>query len=305
MVNDNKLVFPFHYGNEPDQYYFYKVPKILFHDPDFARLSTDAKLLYGILLDRMELSKSNNWMDEAGRIYIYYTIDSIMKELQCGNKKAGNLLAELDDKKGIGLITRVHQGLTKPDKIFVHKLVKRNGQEMSRGHPQTCQNDTSGEVNETSLDVPKGRTNETNINNTEKNITESICLGDRFPADMTARYQTYEEYFKEQLAVDALLCDYPYYEDEILELIDILVEACCSERPTIRIGKEEKPTAIVKSKFMKLNSEHIRYVLDRIHDNTTDVRNIKQYLLTTLYNAPMTISNYYTAKVNHDMYGSL
>lgn len=84
MANDNKLVFPFHYGNEPDQYYFYKIPKILFQDPDFAGLSTDAKLLYGILLDRMELSKSNNWMDEEGRIYIYYTIENIMKELQCG-----------------------------------------------------------------------------------------------------------------------------------------------------------------------------------------------------------------------------
>lgn len=102
-----------------------------------------------------------------------------------------------------------------------------------------------------------------------------------------------------------LLFDYPYYGEQILEFIDILVETCCSERPTIRIGKEEKPTTIVKSRLMKLNSEHIRYVIDRIHDNTTDVRNIKQYLLTTLYNAPMTISNYYTTKVNHDMYGSL
>lgn len=305
MANDNKLVFPFHYGNEPDQYYFYKVPKILFHDPDFAGLSTDAKLLYGILLDRMELSKSNNWMDEAGRIYIYYTIENIMKELQCGNKKAGNLLAELDDNKGIGLITRVHQGLTKPDKIFVHKLVKRNGQEMSRGHPLTCQNDSSGDVKGTALDMSEGRTNETNIINTEINNTESIYLGDSFQTDLTARYQTYEEYFKQKLDVDVLLFDYPYYGDQIQEFIDILVETCCSERPTIRIGKEEKPTAIVKSRLMKLNSEHIRYVLDRIHENTTDVRNIKQYLLTTLYNAPMTISNYYTAKVNYDMYGSL
>lgn len=221
------------------------------------------------------------------------------------NKKAGNLLAELDDRKGIGLITRVHQGLTKPDKIFVHKLVKRNRQEMSRGHPLTCQKDTSEDVKGTFLDASERRTNETNNITTEINNTESIYLGDSFQTNLTARYQTYEEYFKQQLDVDVLLHDYPYYGDEILEFIDILVEVCCSERPTIRIGKEEKPTAIVKSRFMKLNSEHIRYVMDRIHENTTDVRNIKQYLLTTLYNAPMTISSYYTAKVNHDMYGSL
>ena len=304
MEEEKKLVFPFHYGNEPDQYYFYKIPKILFHDPDFAGLSTDAKLLYGILLDRMELSKSNHWMDEQGRIYIYYTIESIQRELQCGNKKAGNLLAELDDKKGIGLITRVHQGLTKPDKIFVHKLIKMTGQDMPRGHPLTCGNDISGGVEGTAPELSKGRGKETNKNDTERINTESICLGDRFPADLTAKYQTYEEYFKAQLDVEILLHDYPYNREMILEFIDILVETCCSDRPTIRIGKEEKPTALVKSRFMKLNCEHIRYVMDRIHENTTDVRNIKQYLLTTLYNAPMTISNYYTAKVNHDMYGS-
>jgi hypothetical protein len=89
--------------------------------------------------------------------------------------------------------------------------------------------------------------------------------------------------------------------DEIQEL---MTEVCCSRRPFIRIGGEEKPSQIVKSRFMKLDGEHIRYVLNCFAENTTKVRNIKQYLLAALYNAPMTIGSYYTALVNHDMYGT-
>lgn len=332
MGETDKMIFPFHYGRESDQYSFYKVPKVLFHDEAFSCLSTDAKLLYGILLDRMELSQANNWVDQQGRVFIYYTIESIQKELQCGNKKAGNLLAELDDKKGIGLITRIHQGLTKPDKIFVHKMVRnpadlrvennppmdgkrtsieteKNPLEMARGHPQTCQSNSSGNVDNAGQDMLKGRTIDTEdrntyFKNTENNNTESINLGVRKPTDKMMEFNLYEEYFKEKLGVEILKNDYPYQGDEIDELLDLIVETCISSRETIRIGKEEKPIGLVKSKFMKLDIEHIRYVLDRLHENTTEVRNIKQYLLTTLYNAPMTISNYYTARVNHDMYGS-
>ena len=88
--------FPFHYGQEAEQYTFYRVPKLLFTEPVFAKLSTDAKLLYGLLLDRMQLSIRNHWIDETGKVYIYFTVESIMEALACGNKKAGQLLAELD-----------------------------------------------------------------------------------------------------------------------------------------------------------------------------------------------------------------
>lgn len=91
-------------------------------------------MLYGLLLDRMQLSLKNSWMDKEGKVFIYYTIESIMQALSCGNKKAGNLLAELDDKRGIGLITRVRQGLGKPDRIYVHKCTvpKMSGRQLQR-----------------------------------------------------------------------------------------------------------------------------------------------------------------------------
>ena len=116
-------VFPFHYGGESESYAFYRVLKALFESEVFRPLSTDAKLLYGLLNDRMDLSRKNGWIDEEGKVYIYFTRQSVMEALDCGNKKAGQLFAELDDKNGIGLITRTRQGLGKPDRIYVHKCV--------------------------------------------------------------------------------------------------------------------------------------------------------------------------------------
>ena len=166
MSERQKYSFPFHYGQEAESYTFYRVPKILFTAEAFDHLSTDAKLLYGILMDRMQLSARNGWIDEDGKVFIYYQRQRIMDVLTCGNKKAGQLLAELDDKNGIGLITRIHQGLGKPDKIYVHKCIvpelkvrgsphqgvdgvtdKGSGVETTRlevlkGHVQRCRNDT-------------------------------------------------------------------------------------------------------------------------------------------------------------------
>ena len=145
MKDGNAYAFPFHYGQEAESYTFYRVPKILFTAEAFDHLSTDAKLLYGILLDRMQLSVKNNWIDEDGKVFIYYPRQNIMDALTCGNKKAGQLLAELDERNGIGLITRIHQGLGKPDKIYVHKCISRGVETtrlvVSKRHGKRCQKD--------------------------------------------------------------------------------------------------------------------------------------------------------------------
>lgn len=301
MGNEPRPSFPFHYGQEAEQYTFYRVPKLLFTEPVFAKLSTDAKLLYGLMLDRMQLSMRNGWLDETGKVYIYFTVESIMEALACGNKKAGQLLAELDDKRGIGLITRVRQGQGKPDKIFVHKCALP---EMLKGHFQKCQNDMSGSVEMTCLDMSKGHANKTERNNTEYNETQSIYQAEQmWMEDGTKEYEEYREYFMEQLWMDALLADYPLEQETLYEILELLVETVCSKRKTIRIAGDDKPAQIVKGRLMKLNEEHIRYVMDCMKENTTKIRNIRQYLLAALYNAPATISSYYAALVNHDLYG--
>ena len=111
------------------------------------------------------------------------------------------------------------------------------------------------------------------------------------------RYQTY---FRDQLELDHLLEQYPYERDTLMEIFELVVDTVCSKREYIRIAGDDKPKEVVKGRFMKLNSLHIGYVMDCLKGNTADVRNIKQYLLAALYNAPGTISSYYQAKVNHN-----
>ena len=302
MPGEGKALFPFHYGNEAESYAFYRVPKILFTEKIFDQLSTDAKLLYGLLLDRMQLSLKSGWVDNEGKVYIYYTVESIMEALTCGNKKAGALLAELDDKHGIGLVTRVRQGLGKPDRIYVHKCVFPG---MSKGHVQTCQNDMSGTVFPTLQDASKRHANNTDKNNTEISETDLISSASDAGWDKNAMEErkAYREYFLESCSFEVIKANQPYDRDMLGEILELLVEVCSSTQKSIRISGDEKPIQVVKSRFMKLEQEHIEYVIDCFRENTTKVRNIKQYLLASLYNAPMTIDSYYRALVQHDMYG--
>ena len=112
--------FDYYYGDESNQFAFYRIPRQLITGEAFKKLSTDAKLLYGLLLDRMGLSAKNGWYDDMGRVFIYYTLDEIQEDLNCGHEKAVRLLAELDTgKKGFGLIERVKQGQGRPTKLYV------------------------------------------------------------------------------------------------------------------------------------------------------------------------------------------
>ena len=110
---------------ESEQFTYFRIPRQLIVGSSFRQLSTDAKLLYGLLLDRMGLSAKHGWYDEKGRVFIYYTLDQIQEDLCCGHGKAVKLLAELDTAKGIGLIERVKQGQGRPTKIYVKRFISR------------------------------------------------------------------------------------------------------------------------------------------------------------------------------------
>lgn len=113
------LNLPYYLGCEAEQYAFYRIPKLLITDERFAMVSIDAKLLYGMMLDRMSLSIKNGWVDEHNHVYIYFPLEQIMETMHCRSEKATKLLTELDSKKGIGLIERIRQGQGKPSMIFV------------------------------------------------------------------------------------------------------------------------------------------------------------------------------------------
>ena len=114
--------------------------------------------------------------------------------------------------------------------------------------------------------------------------------------------QSYRELILENIEYDHLCREFETYREDLDEIVELIVETVCARRKTTRIAGADFPHEVVRSRFLKLDSSHIEFVMESLHNNTTEVRNIKQYLLTVLFNAPTTMSNHYTAQVNHDMY---
>lgn len=400
-----KIQFDYFRGMEAEQYSFYRVPKVLFTAECFKSLSCEAKVLYGLMLDRMSLSIKNRWFDDEDRVYIIFTVDEIAELMNCGTQKAVKLIKELDTSNGIGLIEKKRLGLGKPNVIYVKnfmikeipnqlmktdnvqkqeeyfteetvmgenagkiadmksegnfqeeianlqkqeeergksnisqnsenhhsKIVKITNQELSESQFKNSENPNSGMMKTTNQEFPesqfnnyenqnsgmmkmeiqefpKSQSNKTDINKTNFSETDIIqsyqiqsgSLVSHDKRDVIEEMKIYRELIQERI-------EYKYHEQEdVDELVELMVEVMMMpDDSTIRIAGVDKPVALVKNRFMKLNYSHIEYVLFCLHRNTTKVGNIKAYLLTTLYNAPLTISNYYQAEVNHDMYGGV
>ena len=280
------------YGPQAEQFAFYRIPKALFTDPAFRSISTDAKALYGLLLDRMNLSARNDWLDEQGRVYIVFTVEEIMESLACGNKKAVGLLRELEVEAS--LIERRRQGLGKPNLIYVKNFIK--------GNFLKCPNDTSVSVQSTVHDVSKGHGNKTDKNYTDLSETDPFLSGAAagMETEGNGPRARYQEYFLRQFNFDSLVASHPNDEDMLREMLELLVDTVCSRRKLIRIAGDDKPAEVVKARLLKLDGDHLRFVLMCLKENTTQVRNMRQYLLATLYNAPMTMHSSYAARVQHD-----
>ncbi len=295
-------MYDYFYGAQADQFSFIRIPTVLFSQEQFRNISPEAKVLYGILLKRMDLSAKNGWFDDQGRVYIICTLEEIMETLNCGNQKAVKLMDELEGK--IGLIERKRQGLGKPNLIYVKNFIcpVDKVDNSTPSHFLKCENHTSGDVKITLQEVRKSHGSNTDNNDTDKRYTENPIYPGRDEEEMRARVIC-ESFFKDQIEYDYLLDQYPYERETIRGILDLLVDTYCSKRKYIRVAGDDKPADVVKSQIAKLNSSHIQYVMDCLKENTTDVRNIKQYLLAALYNAPTTISPYYQAKVNYDFYG--
>ena len=282
------------YGPQAEQFAFYRIPKVLFTDPAFRGISTDAKVLYGLLLDRMSLSARNNWLDDAGRVYIIFTVEEVMDALCCADNKATRLLRELE---GVGLIERKRRGLGKPSFVYVKNFVDVPEQRL-----QNRENHDSVAAQTATLEAPKSRCNKTDKNYTDPSETDPFLSGAAAGMESEGKDNRtmYQEYFSQQLGLASLMATHPDDEDMLREMLELLVDTVCSKRRFIRIAGDDKPAEVVKAQLMKLNGDHLRFVLMCLKENTTQVRNIRQYLLATLYNAPMTMHSSYAARVQHD-----
>ena len=294
-------MYDYFYGAESEQFSFYRIPKVLFTEERFKAISAEAKVLYGLLLDRMSLSAKNGWQDKENRVYIIFTIEDIMEAMGCADQKAGKLLYELESK--CGLIERKRQGLGKPNLIYVKNFVTP-----SESRFLNRENHDSGEVKITDQEPLKSRSNNTENNNTERSDTDSFPFtsfredhGRESKRSDVNQRDRYREIISENISYGILLQDYPLDRDILTEILELMVDTVCTTRSTVRISGDDKPAEVVKSQFLKMDSEHIRFVMDGLKDNTTRIRNMRQYLLATLYNAPLTIGNYYRSLVSHDM----
>ena len=285
------MTLDYFYGQAGELFSFFRIPKALFQEQRFQDLSTDAKTLYGILLDRMSLSVKNEWFDRKGRVFIIFTIEDVKRTLRCADNKATRLLRELEK---FGLIERKRRGQGKPCLVYV----KNFSAESSKESVKNRDNDDSCGSKIACQDPVKSRGIKKKENKTEMNNT-NLILSDE--SEKMKNRELLEEYFSRSLEIDLLLRLYPDDEDTLYQIVNLLVDTCATNRKTLRIAGDDKPAEVVRSRFMKLNADHIRFVLKCLAENSSPIRNMKQYLLASLYNAPTTMQLSYQNQTNHDL----
>lgn len=278
------------YRGQADSFAFYRTPKLLFTDPEYGNLTIAARTLYGILLDREVLSDKNGWIDKNGRIFVYMTNKNICKTLNVSDKTATKILAELEE---IDLIHRVRQGQGKPCRIYVKNFLDT---EHVRRLTSSSSDSELGVSSDPGTEIL--RCNNTETIHTECTDTNLITSADANRVDERSQYR---QYFMERLEIDTMKHRYPYDREVIDEIMELILDTVCSTRNTICVAGELRPIDIVKSRFMELNSEHLEFVLQSMAENRTLIRNMKKYLLAALYNAPLTMNNFYRALARHDM----
>ena len=394
-----KVQFEYFYNDDSDQYSFYRIPKLLFTEEYFSSLSCEAKVLYGLMLDRISLSLKNKWFDEQNRAYIIFTIEDVMELLNCKSQKAVKIMKELDAEDGIGLIKKIRQGFGKPNIIYVKNFMIKEAEEQQQQVqqnelPKNCENQNSVIQNPADFSTTVDGENQNSVmrksadfsivdsenqnsvmgkpadfNTTVDGENQNSVMGKpadfstvdgenqnsvmRNPADFSTvdsenqnsvivkiknqecrkskpnytdysktdisknnpiylsktglmdEMDTYKNVVKKNINYTCFENDWSYDIKMIDELIDLIVEIMTlPDAVIVRIGGVEKKAALVKSQFMKLKKAHIEYVMNCLKKNTTKIANIRAYLLTTLYNAPLTMDSYYQAKVNYDLYGN-
>ena len=310
------MQFDYFYGDEAEQFTFYRIPKVLITSQQFKKVSDSAKLLYGLMLDRMGLSIRNGWFDEQNRAYIFFTVNDIMEQMNCKTEKATKLVAEL---KGIGLIERVKQGQGKPSKIYLKKFINSNNdveksivsvnenQDFGKSKVQTFGNRKSRVSETESQDFRKSKCNYNNINYTDINYiypinqdSYNIQNSDQTEERWIDRYTKTVDEIKKQIDYDYLI---NYAERDIVdEVVNIMAEVMTIPRPKYKIEGDFVEYDAVLNNLKKITAEQLEVCLLAYSRQRQRIRNPKAYWISVLYNIPLTSNIVLQNMVNSDMY---
>ena len=320
------MQFDYFYGNEAEQFTFYRIPKILITSPHFKKISDSAKLLYGLMLDRMSLSIRNGWLDDDNRAYIFFTTNDVMEQMCCGTEKATKMLTELDSEKGIGLIERVKQGQGKPAIIYLKKfyeledtarstklseiesqdfqeskvktfenrktrLSEIESQDFRESKNKTFENRKSGLSEIESLEFRKSKCNY-NIQNSDTKTEE----------EWIDRYTKTVDEIKTQIDYDYLI---NHAECDIVdEVVNIMAEVMTVYRPKYKIEGDFIEYNAVVNKFRQITAQKLEICLLAYSRKIQRIKNPKAYWISTLYNIPLTSGIVLQNMINSDIYES-
>ena len=318
------MQFDYFYGSEAEQFTFYRIPKILITSQFFKKVSDSAKLLYGLMLDRMSLSIRNGWLDDDNRAYIFFTTNDVMEQMCCGTEKATKMLAELDSEKGIGLIERVKQGQGRPAIIYLKKFYdiedkdttsqsstsKNENQAFEESKNKTFENRKSGLSEIESLEFRKSKCNYNNINNTDINYIYPINQDNyniqnsdtQTKEEWIDRYTKTVDEIKKQIDYDYLI---NHAERDIVdEVVNIMAEVMTVYRPKYKIEGDFIEYNAVVNKFRQITAQKLEICLLAYSRKIQRIKNPKAYWISTLYNIPLTSGIVLQNMINSDIYES-
>ena len=273
------MAYEYYYGRESEKFMFYRIPKLLFKIDEFRELSIEARVLYGMLLDRVGLSAENGWIDEKGRVFIIYTVADAAKSLGCSVKKSVGIIKELEE---IGLVEKKRRGMGKPNLIYVKNFLT----ELSELQLKNCKKYNSGIVNPSIQELSYVQPINTKENDTEFNNTENE-QSLQVRQDGSDERELYHEIVMDDIGYDELLRKHPSREGLIRTIVDVITDIMVEKDDRILLGKEEKSVQAVRGMYSKLRFEHIEYVISSYRQFEGRIKNVRGYLLSALYYAPI------------------
>lgn len=300
------MAYDYFYTDSRNRENFIMMPKELFKEERFSNLSLEAKSLYSLMLDRMSLSNKNGMKDEKNRIYIFFTIKEAMELLRVGRNKCVRIFAELCEA---GLIEKKRQGLGRASMIYVKNIFPPKSEEVSDEDFKKFQKQTSRSPENKLQEVSKTNSNKTDNNKTENNKTDFS----KYHINQYQNISSAEEKIRREKIVSLIKDNIEYdilkerYKKEKLScIIDITADCITMYTDFFIIGGKRVPSDLVKKRFLSLDSSHIEYVFECMEKTQTEIRNIKSYLISALFNAPLTMDLYYEQKAKealHEIYG--